>query len=389
MRDAGEAGGDGPGAAAPLSLVDRLLALRDRIYLSPTFHRVVFRVPGLRSIGRRRASDLFDICAGFVYSQALYATVRLGVLEAMCEGPKSAAELTQALGLPEESTIRLLKAATALRLVGPRSGGRYGLGDLGAAFLANPGLREMVLHHAGFYRDLGDPVAVLSRAAGGSELAGYWGYGAADQPERLSPEQVAAYSELMSASLPSIADIIFQSYSLKRHRVMLDVGGGDGTLLRAASARAPHLELMLFDLPGVVARAEAAFATHPARERVCIAAGSFARDPLPEGADLVTLVRVLLDHDDATIAGLLRAAAKAIAPGGRILVGEPMNAGQGTQRVADVYFGLYLHAMGRGRVRRPSEIKALLTAAGFANPRLLAARQPLLARIIVADAPDV
>jgi demethylspheroidene O-methyltransferase len=247
----------------------------------------------------------------------------------------------------------------------------------------------MVLHHACLYRDLADPTAMLRQPGGGRELAGYWGYGATAEPERLSEEQVAAYSELMAASLPSIAQEIFQSYSLERHRVMLDVGGGNGTLLRAAAARQPRLELRLFDLPGVTARARAAFDGHPAQERARLFSGSFINDPLPEGADLITLVRILLDHDDETIAVVLRSAAAAIAPGGRILIAEPMNAGAGTARVADAYFGFYLYAMGRGRVRAPGEIKGLLEGAGFSNVRRLSARQPLLVSIMVADAPKV
>lgn len=398
MRDESERASESDGrslsAAAParsldLTLTDRLLALRDRIYLSPTFHRLVMRVPGLRQIGRHRAGQLFDICAGFVYSQTLYAAVRLGLLEALRPGPRSVDELSREIGLPAAAVDRLLKAAGALRLAAPRSAGRYGLGDLGAAFLANPGLREMVLHHERLYRDLADPEVMLSQPAGGRELSDYWGYGQTGEPERLSSDQVAAYSELMAASLPSIAREIFESYSLDDHRVMLDVGGGEGTLLRAAAAVRPDLGLMLFDLPGVASRAESAFAGHPARDRVKIFSGNFASDPLPTGADLITMVRILLDHDDATITSLLRAAAEALAPGGRILIAEPMNSGASTARVADAYFGFYLYAMGRGRVRTPHEIKALLEAQGFTNVRRLKARQPLLVSIIVADARKV
>ena len=374
-----------PVSASDLTVFDRLLALRDRIYLSPAFHRLVMRVPGLRQIGRHRAGQLFDICAGFVYSQTLYAAVRVGLLEALRPGPRSLAELSSELGLSVAALERLLKSASALRLAAPRSAGRYGLGDLGAAFLANPGLREMVLHHEGFYRDLSNPEAMLSHPAGGRELSDYWGYGATGEPERLSSDQVAPYSDLMAASLPSIAQEIFLSYPLDRHRAMLDVGGGDGTLLRAAAGQRPDLDLMLFDLPGVAARAEAAFDGHPAKGRVSIFSGNFASDPLPKGADLITMVRILLDHDDATITSLLKGAAAALEPGGRLLIAEPMNAGAATARVADAYFGFYLHAMGRGRVRTPNEIKALLEAQGFTNVRRLKARQPLLVSIMVAD----
>jgi demethylspheroidene O-methyltransferase len=50
------------------------------------------------------------------------------------------------------------------------------------------------------------------------------------------------------------------------------------------------------------------------------------------------------------------------------------------------YFGFYLLAMGRGRPRRPDELAAMLTAAGFTGARLMPTDTPLLTRVMQADA---
>jgi demethylspheroidene O-methyltransferase len=114
-----------------------------------------------------------------------------------------------------------------------------------------------------------------------------------------------------------------------------------------------------------------------------VIAGDFLQDPLPAGADLVTLVRILHDHDDQGAATLLRSIRAAIAADGALLIAEPMS-GAPRNRVADVYFAFYLLAMGRGRARTPDEIIALLRAAGFRRARVLPTRTPFFLRAILA-----
>src|SRR5262245_23964939 len=123
---------------------DRWTAFRDRLIANPEFRRWAARNPLTRPIAQRRARALFDICAGFVYSQILLACVRLGLFEVLHARPHSAAEVAQLLCLSAEAAERLLRAASAIGLCAPRSGNRYGLGPLGAAMVGNPGLSAMV-----------------------------------------------------------------------------------------------------------------------------------------------------------------------------------------------------------------------------------------------------
>ena len=110
-----------------------------------------------------------------------------------------------------------------------------------------------------------------------------------------------------------------------------------------------------------------------------------SRDPLPQGADIVSLVRVLHDHDDELALALLRRAHAALPPGGALLIAEPMAATPGAEPVGDAYFGFYLLAMGRGRPRSSEEITKLLARAGFTAVRALRTRRPMLANVVIAD----
>ncbi len=358
--------------------------LRDRLLKSPRFQRWAAAFLLTRPIARRRARALFDLCAGFVYSQVLLACVQLRVFQHLSDGPLSLGQLADRLSLTETAADRLLSAAASLRLVERRGGDLYGLGDLGAAMLGNPGIGAMVEHHAMLYRDLSDPVALLRGEVADTALARYWPYSGTDRPDTLGDAQVSAYSSLMSASQRFIADDVLDAYPLSRHRCLLDVGGGEGTFLAAVAARVPGLRLILFDLPAVAARAQTRFAECGLGDRATAVGGDFHADPLPEGADVISLVRVIHDHDDDSALALLRAARQALPADGTLLLAEPMSGTQGAEPVGEAYFGFYLLAMGSGRPRTPDQLAQLLQAAGFGRPRLLSTRRPLLTRALVA-----
>jgi len=360
------------------------VALRNRWLADPRFHRAALDFPLTRGVARRRVSSLFDLVAGFIYSQTLDACIRLGLLESLAKGPLTVADLAQSMDLPPESADRLLAAAAALGLAQPLGPLRYALGAEGAALLGNPGLAQMITHHHHLYADLANAVDLLRRPKGGGELAEFWPYATAAAPRAADAESVRAYSALMAATQPSVAADIFDAYPLRPHKRLMDVGGGSGTFLSLAGAHAPKLHLTLFDLPAVTEQARPRLNCAGLIARTEIIAGDFLTDPLPPGADLITLVRILHDHDDAGVARLLRSAREALPPQGALLVAEPMSAAPKPDRIADVYFGLYLLAMGRGRARTPRRIMDMMREAGFRRARLLRTRTPMLLRVIVA-----
>lgn len=377
--------GDGASAPpdnvlAPRGFADRLLGWRDGLLSSARFQRWAAAFPLTRPIANRRARALFDLCAGFVYSQILVACVRLRVCDILLERPLTGEHLAARLALPVDPTLRLLEAAAALRLVERRRDGRFGVGPLGAPLAGNPGIAAMVEHHALLYADLRDPVAMLRGDRGGTALSRFWPYAAAPCVRESRPADVTGYSALMAASQPLVAADVLAAYRFDRHRCLLDLGSGDGTFLTAVAEAAPALRLILFDLPDVAAHARARFA---GADRVQVVGGDFRHDPLPEGADLVSLIRVIHDHDDAVALAILRAAWRAMAPGATLLLAEPM-AGTPNAEPVGAYFAVYLLAMGSGRPRRAEELLRLVREAGFTGARVVPTRRPMLVRVVTA-----
>ncbi len=293
--------------------------------------------------------------------------------------PRETGDLAALTGLPVESAERLLRAAAALDLVEP-IGSAWTLGEAGAALRGNPGIEEMVAHHHLLYADLADPVALLRRGGGGGALSRHWRY--AESAGTGETAAVAAYSALMAASQPLVAAQALDSYDFRRHRRLLDVGGGEGAFLQSAAARAPQLELGLFDLPAVGERARVRFDSSGLN--VEIHGGDFLADALPTGYDLISLIRVLHDHDDAPALALLRNIHAALPPGGTLFIAEPMARTPGAAPAGDAYFGFYLLAMGSGRPRNPQEIREMLRTAGFSRCQLLRTALPMGLRAIAA-----
>ena len=363
------------------SVLDRVLAWRDALLASPRFQRWAAAFPLTRPVALRRSRALFDLCAGFVYSQALLAALRVGLFDALAKGPARPEALRLRLGLSDDGLDRLVGACLALGLVERRSGDRIGLGPLGAPLVGNAAIAAMLEHNALLYDDLRDPVALL-RGAAPTRLARYWPYGASGEGEA---QAAAGYSALMAASQPLVAAELLDAYDVGRHRALLDVGGGDGSFLTSAAGRDPRLRLMLFDLPPVAERARLHLRLSGLAARSEIHPGDFTRDELPRGADLITLVRVLHDHPDDVVRALLARARRALPAGGALVIAEPMTAA-GAETVGAAYFAFYLRAMGTGRARSPGEYREMLREAGFRKTRALRPRLPVQASVVVATA---
>ena len=112
--------------------------------------------------------------------------------------------------------------------------------------------------------------------------------------------------------------------------------------------------------------------------------GDFRADPLPEGADVISLVRVVHDHDDDAALAILSRRLAGAAAGRHAAAGRTDGRNAGRRRV-EAYFAFYLLAMGSGRPRRAEELTVLLHTAGFTNVRLLPTRRPMLVRVLVAS----
>lgn len=356
-----------------------------RIVARPGFQKWAARVPFGRHLAKRDGAEIFRVLQGFVESQALVALIELNVLRRLLDGPATASELFAPAGISQERGAALLQAAAAMGFVVRRRSGVYSLARKGAAILGVPGLEDMILHNKAFYSDMGDPVALL-RGEGETELAHFWPYvmgRGGDIPEDVS----ARYSDLMARSQDLVAQDTLRMVRLSGIKTLLDVGGGTGVFLTRALQASKSLRGVLFDLPSVRPMAEDAIGRVGLAHRLLIHEGDFRKDPFPDGVDAISLVRVLYDHDHGTVEYLLGKVFRALPPGGRLIVSEPMSGGRHPDRITDLYFSFYTMAMGTGSVRSAQTIRRMCEAAGFQDVRVPRAPRSFVTSVLIARKP--
>ncbi|MBT8545207.1 methyltransferase domain-containing protein [Polynucleobacter paneuropaeus] len=370
-------------------LFDRLYIYKDKLIANSQFQNTVAKIPFLRGIAKKRANQLFDVMAGFVYTQILLACIRLNIFNQLKDGPLTLEAIKNECGLECAPLKQLLDAAVSIHLLEIRANHRYGLGKLGAPLVGNSALAAMIEHHSVLYEDLRDPLLLLSGKLKSKKLEKFWPYVSNDLEDQESlkdQERVKDYSDLMSASLPLVADQVLGAYDFSRHRCLLDIGGGQGTFLKRVHLQSPQLERMLFDLPGVANLAELNFSASSENQSIKVFGGDFFKDELPSGADLITLIRVIFDHDDERVKILLRSIFRALSPGGKLLIAEPMAETPDHPPMGHAYFGFYLMAMGRGRPRTVEEIGQLALEAGFKRVEILPSDMPINAQVLLISA---
>ncbi len=350
-----------------MALRSSFLKFRNRLLADPKFLAFAQRFPLTRPVARAKSRALFDLLAGFSYSQVLYACVCLNVLQYVGQAGILPDELASKIGLTPTNTDILVRAAVALDILAWDKA-RIILGPHGAALLAQPWIMRFVEHHAHFYRDLENPVDMLRGQSRPDGLSSYWTY---DQ----SPSNKKAYSELMAASQQAVSQQILGAFKCSRYQNILDIGGGTGAFLQSIGQINPRAKLHLFDLPEVIALA-------PAMANLTSSGGDFLVDTFPPGMDLITLVRVVHDHDDKVIVDLLRRIRLVCSPSTTLLIAEPFAGNRANAKVTDAYFNFYFAAMGQGRTRSPTEIAALAALAGFAKPKIWRTDMPLISGVM-------
>jgi demethylspheroidene O-methyltransferase len=368
----------GRGGRTPAGWLNRQIA-------RPSFQDFANRWPILRGFAHRDGAQIFDIVQGFVQSQVLFALVSLDIPERLMDGPVSVDSLSLGLGIDARRTELLLQGGAGIGLLKRRRNRTFALTRKGAALVGVPGLKQMILHHDVFYRDMQDPVALL-KGETETELAGFWPYVFGAKGD-IDPGVTRTYSDLMADSQRMVARDTLATVRLDGVTHLADIGGGSGAFLAEVAKDYPEMALTLFDLPQVMASADERLSRVGLSDRIARIGGSFRKDPLPGNADCISLIRVLYDHDDASVDALITKIFAALPAGGRLLISEPMSGGASPDPITDVYFAFYTLAMRTGRTRSAAEIARICKTAGFNQVATPKPRRGYVTSVVTAVKP--
>lgn len=312
---------------------------------------------------------MLHMIQGFWVSRAVYVAAKLGIPDLLKDEPKSAADLAQATHMHMPSLYRVLRALHSVGVFAVDDQGRFILTALGATLRTDvPGsLRYFAIEELGENHYPAWEKVLHSVETGAIAFDHVYGKSKWQYMQDY-PAEAKIFDEAMSSFSSVVAAAVVAAYDFSSSATVVDIGGGDGTLLAAILKANPQLRGVLADLPHVAERAQRRLAMEGLAERSEIAAGSFF-ESAPAG-DTYVLKWIIHDWDDPRSVEILKNCRSAMSANGRVLLVEAViEPGMATSFAKCM--DLNMLVMTGGRERTEAEYRALLDSAGLRLTRII------------------
>ena len=317
---------------------------------------------------------LYHLATGHYVSQALCLAAKLGIADLLNDGPRHAKDLAAATGTHAPSLNRVMRLLANAGVFEEQENGSFTLTALGECLREGvPGsVRAMVMLYAGArihnaWQELEYCVQT------GNSVLRRRGLDNVFQDPARSPEDNATFDAAMADLTRLTAVAVVAAYDFAPFRTVVDVGGGNGTLLIGILKANPHLHGMVFDQPHAVGRAQNQIATSGLAERCEAVSGDFFKE-VPVGADAYLLKHVILDWDDDRAVTILTNCHRAMGGNGRLLIVEgvyPPRIDQSFASRRALTSDVNMLVNTGGRWRSEAEFRTLYDAAGFTLLRIV------------------
>lgn len=319
------------------------------------------------------ATPIFEMFRGCYATELLTAAVaHFGLFQLLSAEPLSERELGARLQLARRPLVVLLTALRAMGLLTTDAQGRVALTELSRNHLVlggefymgayvglaaqSPGVLEMVARLR----------ANRSAAAEQPDAAGtQFTYRAGERSAMEEEESARALTLALAGRARIVAPAVAKQAPLAGRKLLVDVGGGSGLYAIACARRFPELRAIVWDRGPVLRVAQEMAEQHGVADRVTSVAGDMFVDPLPPGADCALLSNVLHDWDEPQCAALIQRCAKALPPGGLLIVHDVFlhDALDGPLPLA--LYSAALFTLTEGRAYSGAEYAAWFRAAGL------------------------
>lgn len=318
--------------------------------------------------------QVWECALGFMNSQILFAADEIGLFDVLADGGREVDELARDVGLPHESTQRLVTALCALDLLERRPDGRI----VNTPEAAKKLVSESSGYIGGMFKHLKEDLYPLWTHLGDAlkEQEAQWHHlsnGSAPRNEEIydDPEALRAFHQGMFAvSYEPAKEFGPQVPELEGVEEIVDVGGSSGAFLIALAELFPNLGGTVFDLPPLRPIAEGFFQEHGLDDRLSFEAGDFWNDPIPEDADAYSLGFVLHDWDTQGGSILLDKIADAARPGSLLIIGEYLLNEDRTGPLHVARQDINMLVAARGRERTAKEYSDWISDFGFSVDRI-------------------
>ena len=179
------------------------------------------------------------------------------------------------------------------------------------------------------------------------------------------PEIGAIFNRLMCEGINDRVAGIIAAYDFSRIKTIVDVGGGNGTLLTAILNANPHITGILFDTPEVITDARARHIQSSGAQRIEMVHGDIFRGPIAPDGDLYLLSNIIHDWDDHLAEKILCNCRTAVRADSRMLLIEEIMPARVADSPGTISTDFAMLLLTGGKERTEQEYRSLLDIAGF------------------------
>ncbi|MBE9167860.1 methyltransferase [Pleurocapsales cyanobacterium LEGE 06147] len=324
----------------------------------------------------RLPETLLQMSNGTFVTQSIYVAAKLGIADLLKDGAKSSDELANLTSVDAQSLYRMLRALSSIGIFAESNNRQFQLTRLGECLQTDtPGSMRafaIILGEPWFWQVCGSLLNSVKTGKNAFENV----FGMEPFPYLVQhPERAQILSEAINAFTLSIIPALLASYDFSASGKIVDVGGGQGTLIAEILKANPTMKGILFDQLTVAQGAKHFIEAKGVAERCEIVGGNFL-EFVPSGGDAYILKHILHTCDDESALTILKNCHQAIAENGKLIVFEAVIPPANKPSLSK-WFDLHILLMGDGRERTESEYRELLAAAGFTVRKVVATQAPV------------
>ncbi|MET9297500.1 methyltransferase [Streptomyces sp. NPDC003077] len=305
---------------------------------------------------------------GYMTSQMIHTAVELRIPELLRAGPRRSDELAALTDTHPPSLYRLLRSLATFGVLLETDPGRFALAPAGTPLdpCAEGGIDAITRLFCGeqVWRSWGRLAYSIRTGRAAFEAVhdrDFYAYVSEDS------DFARTFRDAMAENASFEAPFIVAAHDFGQYRTIVDVGGGDGTLLSAVLAEHEKVRGIVLETPAMADVARERIARAGLAERCEVVAGDFF-DAVPDEGDAYLIKSVLHNWDDERCVALLRSCRAAMGPQDRLLVLEPVlpATARAATCVETAFSDLNMLVLTAGGFERTEEqFRTVFAAAGF------------------------
>lgn len=244
----------------------------------------------------------------FAGHRTVTTAAKCGILSRLAQSPATVDTLSEDLGLATDACDKVVRALVSLEVLDYNEDTFRLVPDLEPLFVQGPDdLTPFLEHSHQMYSNWGENLETWLRT-------GTW-------PRReKKPEEVLNFAKAMRGVGIRTARAVIDHVDLEGVRSMLDIGGSLGHWAQVVCEKAPGISATVFDIPETASAGRKLYRGTEFEGRISFTGGDYLEDDLGRDYDLILIANVLHQELAGQASQLIRRAADALAPGGRLCV---------------------------------------------------------------------